>query len=114
MGLGLRCAPQPDGRVTATFIGHSALEGYPGRLHGGVIASLLDGVMTHCLFIHGIQAVTAELNVRYFDAVSAGARLTLQAWLKRSAHGLYQLQAEIVEAGVVKASATGKFMPPHE
>jgi uncharacterized protein (TIGR00369 family) len=114
MSLGLRCEPQADGRVAASFIGHSALEGYPGRLHGGVIAALLDGAMTHCLFAHGIEAVTAELNVRYLDAVSAGAMLTVQAWLTKSTHGLYQLEAEIAEAGVVKVSATGKFMKPHE
>lgn len=114
MGLGLRYEAQPDGRVVATFIGHSALEGYPGRLHGGVIATLLDGAMTHCLFAHGIQGVTAELNVRYLHAVSAGAMLTLRASLQHAAHGLYQLEAEIAEAGVVKVTATGKFMKPNE
>jgi hypothetical protein len=40
MGLALRYAPQPDGSVSASFLGHSALEGYPGLLHGGVIAAL--------------------------------------------------------------------------
>lgn len=114
MGLGLRFEAQPNGRVAATFIGHSALEGYPGRLHGGVIAALLDGAMTHCLFAHGVQAVTVELNVRYLGAVSAGEMLTLQAWLKSSVHGLYQLEARLTEAGVMRARATGKFMKPHE
>lgn len=114
MGLALRYETQPDGHVAATFIGHSALEGYPGRLHGGVQAALLDGAMTHCLFAHGIQAVTAELNVRYLEPVAAGEMLSVQARLESSAHGLHQLEGEIAVGGVVKARATGKFMDLHE
>jgi len=110
MGLALRYAPQTDGAVVASFIGHAALEGYPGRLHGGVIASVLDGAMTHCLFELGIRAVTAELNVRYLGAVGAGESLTVRARLKSSRHGLHHLAAELVVAGVVKARATAKFM----
>jgi uncharacterized protein (TIGR00369 family) len=114
MGLALRYEPQPGGRVEATFIGHSALEGYPGRLHGGVIAALLDSAMTHCLFAQGIQAVTAELNVRYLETVAAGEAVTVRAWRESSAHGLHQLGAELAMAGTLKARATAKFMILHE
>ena len=114
MGLALRYERQPDGAVTASFIGHSALEGYPGRLHGGAIASLLDGAMTHCLFAHGIRAVTGELKVRYLGAVAAGEPASVQAWLDSAAHGLFQLRAEIAVAGTVRARATGKFVEPKD
>jgi acyl-coenzyme A thioesterase PaaI-like protein len=112
MGLALRYAPQPDGSVSASFHGHSALEGYPGLLHGGVIAALLDGAMTNCLFARGIRGLTVELRVRYHAASVGAEESLLRAWLKDDSHGLFQLRAELRQGGTVKASATGKFMKP--
>ena len=109
MGLALR-APQPDGSVSASFHGHSALEGYPGLLHGGVIAALLDGAMTNCLFARGIRALTVELKVRYHAGVVAAEESLLRAWMEDDTSGLFQLRAELKQGGKVKASATGKFM----
>jgi acyl-coenzyme A thioesterase PaaI-like protein len=114
MGLALRYAPQPDGSVSATFLGNSALEGYSGLLHGGLIAAMLDGAMTNCLFARGIRGLTAELKVRYHESVAASEEVFLQAWLDDDAHGLYQLRADLTQGGAVKASATGKFMKQHE
>ena len=110
MGLALRYSPQPDGSVTAEFLGHSALEGYSGLLHGGVIAALLDGAMTNCLFARGVRGLTAELKVRYHASVAAAEEVRLRAWLEDDSHGLYQLRAELTQGGTVKASATGKFL----
>jgi acyl-coenzyme A thioesterase PaaI-like protein len=114
MGLALRYTPQPDGSVSASFLGHSALEGYPGLLHGGVIAALLDGAMTNCLFARGIRGLTVELGVRYHAGVVGAEELLLRAWLEDDSHGLFQLRAELKQGGEVKASATGKFMLSHE
>ena len=111
MGLALR-APQPDGSVSASFHGHSALEGYPGLLHGGVIAALLDGAMTNCLFARGIRALTVELKVRYHAGVVAAEESLLRAWMEDDTSGLFQLRAELRQGGTVKANATGKFMKP--
>ncbi len=114
MGLALRYEPQTDGSVSAKFLGHSALEGYSGLLHGGLIAAMLDGAMTNCLFAHGIRGLTAELKVRDHKSVAVSEELFLQAWMDDDAHGLYQLRAELTQGGAVKASATGKFMKQHE
>jgi acyl-coenzyme A thioesterase PaaI-like protein len=110
MGLALRYEPQPDGSVSAKFLGHCALEGYSGLLHGGLIATLLDGAMTNCLFARGIRGLTAELKVRYHERVAASEEVWLRAWLEDDAHELFQLRAELKQGGALKASATGKFM----
>lgn len=110
MGLALRYEPQPDGSVSAKFLGHCALEGYSGLLHGGLIATLLDGAMTNCLFARGIRGLTVELKVRYHESVEASEEVFLRAWLEDDAHELFQLRAELKQGGTVKASATGKFM----
>ncbi len=112
MGLALRYTPQPDGSVSANFLGHCALEGYPGLLHGGVIAALLDGAMTNCLFARGIRGLTVELKVRYHAGVVAAEESLLRAWVEDDSQGLFQLHAKLSQGGTVKASATGKFMKP--
>ena len=114
LGLALRYEPQQDGSVSAKFLGNTTLEGYSGLLHGGLIAAMLDGAMTNCLFARGIRGLTAELKVRYHESVAASEEVLLRAWLEDDAHGLYQLRAELKQAGAVKASATGKFMKQHE
>lgn len=113
MGLALRYTRAADGSVSAPFLGHCALEGYPGVLHGGLVATLLDGAMTNCLFARGIQAMTAELRVRYQAAIAVAETLTVQARLESSHHGLLELRAEIQQGGQVKARAHGKFIVPH-
>ncbi len=113
-GLGLEFALQTDGSVSTEYISHAALEGYSGLLHGGVIAAMLDGAMTNCLFARGLQAVTGELTVRYRYPIAVGEAITLRAWLDESMPPLHLLQAELQQAGCVKAAATAKFMERYE
>lgn len=110
LGLALQYASQPDGSVAATFLAKPALEGYSGWLHGGVIAALLDGAMTNCLFAQNRPAFTVELKVRYHASVRVTEEVQLRAWLDDESHGLYQLRAQLTQDGAVKASASGKFM----
>lgn len=114
MGLALRYTAAPDGSVSASFPGNCALEGYPGMLHGGIVASLLDGAMTNCLFAQGIRALTGDLRVRYRSPVIAAEELTVRAGLESSWHELFELRAEITQCGDVKARAHGKFIKPNE
>jgi uncharacterized protein (TIGR00369 family) len=110
LGLGLKFTCEEDGSVSATFLGHPALEGFQGLLHGGVIASLLDGAMTNCLFARGRAAMTGELNVRYREPVVIGEEMRLRAWITNSSPPLHILAAELKQGDCVKAAATAKFM----
>ncbi len=79
--LGLMFQDSSRGGVEAEFQGGDELQGYDGLMHGGVIASLLDAAMTHCLFHRGVRAVTGDLNVRYLQPVPCRARLRILAHL---------------------------------
>jgi acyl-coenzyme A thioesterase PaaI-like protein len=109
-GLRLRYAPEDGNGVAAELDCDSSLEGYGGRVHGGVIAAALDGAMTHCLFALGRTAVTAELTVRFKRPVAIGRPATVRARLGRDLGPLYLLEAELVQDGVVKAVASAKFL----
>ncbi len=114
MGLAVRYQSLADGSVSAVFLGHPALEGYPGLLHGGIIAAILDGAMTHCLLSRGVKALTAELSIRYHLGIEVAEELSIRAWPESSAHGLHRLRAEIVQGDTIRASALGKFIEPHD
>ncbi len=103
-----------NGEVQACFDCNKSFEGYAGMLHGGVIASLLDGAMTNCMFANGTPAVTAELTVRFRHPVMINRAATVRAWIERSSPPLHVLKAEVVQGEQVKATATGKFMEQSE
>jgi acyl-coenzyme A thioesterase PaaI-like protein len=110
-GLSVHFRAEPDGSISASFCGSPEHEGYPGLLHGGITASLLDGAMTNCLFAHGQVGLTVELNVRYRAPVACCEECAISAKLEDCRHGVSRLTAQLMQNGVVKAIATGKFMP---
>lgn len=110
LGLKIEFSLNADGSIQGQFFGNSMLQGYDGMLHGGVIAALLDGAMTNCLFAHGFVAVTAELKVRYHQAVTVDSPAIVCAWRDQSNLGMHQLYAELTQNNCIKARASAKFM----
>lgn len=110
LGLRLNFSPDVDGCVSASFKGQWLLQGYNGVLHGGVISSLLDAAMTHCLFYRGIEAVTAELVVRFLRPVPLDAQVEICARLLSERPPLFRLRAELQQGGQTMAYARAKFM----
>lgn len=113
-GLALAFEAGENGDLKATFHPNAGLEGYEGLLHGGMTASLLDGIMTNCLFAHGVVALTADLRVRYRDPVAIGPEISLRAWIEQRHPPLYIMGAELLQEGCVKATASAKFMERNE
>lgn len=106
----LSFSPETNGEVSTNFVAGKDLQGYDNQVHGGVICSLLDAAMTHCLFHQSIQAVTGDLRVRFLHPVACGVPLELRARLLFACPPLYQLQAELRCDGQLMARAEGKFM----
>jgi len=109
-GLHTAFEVRPDGVVEAEVTYGEDKEGYDGHLHGGILAGLLDGAMTNCLFAHGHTALTGELKVRYKRLIATNLPVTVRGWIERSSSRLHVLRAEARQEGQVKATATGKFM----
>jgi len=109
-GLDLDFQLTEDGRVEAALVCGSVWQGYPDRLHGGMICTVLDAAMTHCLFAHGLAAFTAELNVRFRRAAALECAATVRAWISERQTPLFRLAAEVVQDGLVVASAQAAFI----
>lgn len=110
--LRLEFSQVSEGEVTAPFQVTSRHQGYDGLLHGGMSSTLLDAAMTHCLFAHGIQALTAELVVRFIAPIQIGQQIILTARLLGQRRGIYQLEASIASGRQQLARATAKFIEP--
>jgi acyl-coenzyme A thioesterase PaaI-like protein len=113
-GLELDFCRQPDGSVTAIFACADRYQSYADCLHGGVIATLLDSAMTHCLFAQGVAGVTARLAVNFREPVHLNEPAEVSARVTRQNKVIYTLRAELHQSGIIKAWAEGKFVPRTE
>lgn len=109
-GLGLNFVRQEDGSVSAEYVIDGCYQGYPGIVQGGIIATLLDSAMTNCLFYEGIEAMTAQLSIRYINPIKVERPLTVMAVLRRKHGRLYELSASVKQEESIRATATAKFI----
>ena len=107
--FGVQFSPQ-GGSVTAIVQASPLWQGYTGVLHGGVISTLLDAAMTHCLFHHGVEAMTASLKVRFLEPVPCTAHLEIKATLLERRRHVYLLNAELASSGHCLARAEARFI----
>ncbi|GAA5213615.1 PaaI family thioesterase [Corallincola platygyrae] len=109
-GLELVFRSFDEGVVRATFYASESHQGYQGLMHGGLVATLLDAAMTHCLFYAGVKALTAELQVRYLSPVVLPVELTVEARRTKQRRGIHWLEAKVYGADVTYANASAKFV----
>ena len=76
-GLHANYDEQADGARLAHFIAQEHHQGYPGRMHGGIIAALLDETIGRAVMARDASAAIAprELRVRYRQPVPLGVEL---------------------------------------
>lgn len=110
-GLGLHFLVGEDGVARATWQPTPVFRSYPDRVHGGVLATLLDSAIVHALFAQGVAGVTAELNLRFLDKVDPGEPVEVTGRLENQRRGVYFCAAEVAQRGAVVVRALGKFMP---
>ncbi len=103
-----------DNEVSTQFLVTPRYQGYTGLMHGGMTSTLLDAAMTHCLFALGIEALTAELVVRFVKPVPVGEKIKVSAALVGQRRGVYQLESFIMLGQQVLAHATAKFLKPRK
>jgi uncharacterized protein (TIGR00369 family) len=83
-GLHLKFYEEQPGLVRAETIVSEHFQGYPGVVHGGIVAAMLDEVSGRAM-LHGEPArfmVTAKMEVRYRKPVPTGKRILLEGRAK--------------------------------
>jgi uncharacterized protein (TIGR00369 family) len=87
--------------------------GYTTIVHGGVIMTLLDEVMTWAAILAaGRMCVAGELTSRLLKSIAVGTRLRVEGRVTRDARRLVLTEGRVTDgAGVLLAEATGKYAP---
>jgi uncharacterized protein (TIGR00369 family) len=96
-GLSLKFFEIGEGRVAAEPCLPESYQGYPGIVHGGIVASMLDEIAGRAAMIgdHNHFRFTAKLNIRYRRPVPVGETIRLEGWVVEDRGRLATAHAEI-------------------
>jgi acyl-coenzyme A thioesterase PaaI-like protein len=109
-GLGLKFRLE-HGRAVAEFTPAGYLQGYPGFVHGGGVATMLDEAMGWAVYGQGIWAMTARLTMRFRRSVPLNEPLVVSGWMTRDRGRFLELRAELrSREGALLAQANGLFV----
>jgi len=101
-------------RATLTVPDH--FNGYPGFVHGGITAALIDETAGRALLLDGDSdrlMVTLKLEVRYRQPVPTGEPLTVIGWVVRQSATRAKVAAEVRLAdGTVAAEGEAIVVRP--
>ncbi len=115
---GLNIRFETDGRlVQARFLPRPEHVGFKQTIHGGIIATLLDEIMVWACAVQTRRfAYCAELNVRFANPLRPGEEvLALGELINNRRNKVFEAKGELRNhAGLVLASATGKYLPVKE
>ncbi|MDQ2717822.1 MAG: PaaI family thioesterase [Chloroflexota bacterium] len=101
--------------IAADFQPHEEHQGFPGVIHGGIVAAVLDEALgrTSLLGEHPQWTMTGRLEVRYRRYVPYGPLLRVRASLGKERRSMFQASGVISLAGdeqAVLAEAQGTFI----
>jgi uncharacterized protein (TIGR00369 family) len=114
-GLHLNFYDTAPGETIAEITLAERYQGYPGIVHGGIVAAMLDEV-TGRVFMQADPArfmVTARLEIRYRKPVPVGERLTLIGHAVRDGGRVAQASGQVLDrAGNILAEADAFYVTP--
>lgn len=101
-----------DGRALVDFKPSEIYQGFPGAMHGGILATILDEVMAWAIYAAGSWAVTAKMEIRYRDPGPLDGTLHGVGEVTRDRGGkTFEAEGRITaDDGRIIAEATGLFM----
>lgn len=103
-----------DGRIVAEYTTRPHDVGYKHLVHGGILMTLLDELMTWAAILEtGRVCVAAEMTSRLREPVAVGHRIRVEAWVAKNARRLILAEARALDAGTgaVLNEAAGKYIP---
>lgn len=103
-----------EAEVTARVTVDPMFQGPPGRVHGGVVALVVDEVMGGVNRVLGRRAFTAKLVVNLRDAAPVGEELVIRAWCHEVVDRKVTLRAEGRSAAGVFVDAEALFVAPRQ
>lgn len=82
-------------RLVTDFTPGEAHQGWPGIVHGGIIATLMYEVMENLPYYTGQVAMMRGMQTRFRRPALTGERITAAAWLTSGAGREMRAQAQL-------------------
>lgn len=100
-----------EGTARAAWIAGENFVGWSDKIHGGMIATLLDEVMAWAPSSFDSWAVTAEMSIRYRSPASPGEELVAEGRVVERRRRIYEVRGEVRGAdGRLVAEGTGRYL----
>lgn len=102
-----------NGEVVAIFKPRDQHQSYPGRLHGGMAAAVLDETIGRAMKIkdRNCWSVTVELKMRYKKPIPLNEEVKAVGRITKDSRRLFEGTGEIVlNNGDVAVTAFGKYL----
>ena len=100
--------------LLAVFEPRAEHQSYPGRLHGGVAAAILDETIGRAImmrYAEGVWGVAVELTTRYRKPIPLGEELRVLGRITRDTRRIFEGTGEILLAdGSVAVEGRGKYL----
>ncbi len=112
-GFQLRFRQEGEYTVTETVVPWY-YQGFDGVVHGGIVASLLDEIMSHAVKGTGQIAVTGTLNVKYVAPCRTDQVVLLRGKVVAHNGRIIEAQGEVIQGERVVAQGKGIFVIPKE
>lgn len=100
--------------LVALFTPSEAHQGYPGRLHGGIAATILDETIGRAIMARypdDYWGVTVEFTARYKQPIPLDGELRVVSRITRDANRIFEGTGEILlNDGSVAVEGRGKYL----
>jgi acyl-coenzyme A thioesterase PaaI-like protein len=111
-GMRLQFRHDEAGRILTDVQLGVDYESFPGIIHGGIVATVLDEVMARAsLHVHRMPSMTVGLRLRYVQAMRTGQRYVATAEVQSRDGELVRLQGRLeTESNGLVAAADATFI----
>lgn len=103
-----------NGELLAIFTPRIEHQSYPGRLHGGIVSTILDETIGRAIMVNHADkywGVTVEISIRFRKPVPLDQELRVIGRITRDSKRVFEGTGEILLAdGSIAAEARGKYM----
>ncbi|MBN1122492.1 MAG: PaaI family thioesterase [Anaerolineae bacterium] len=109
VGLKMRFTDDGVDQVRSIYTVDDKFQGYPGIVHGGVVAAMLDEAAGRVVLINDPDRffMTAKMEIRYRQPVPTETELVIVGWMVRDRRRLVEAHGEIqLPDGSIAAEAT--------
>jgi len=103
-----------NNELLAIFKPREEHQSYPGRLHGGIISTILDEAIGRAIMIHSegdIWGVTVDLQIRFKKPVPLHEELRVIGRITKDSSRFFEGTGELLlQDGTIAAEGRGKYL----